>query len=187
VVLTPEEIKNKEFRTAHRGYDCDEVASFLRIVAEEFSAVQEAGGGSLDDGARGEDPFSALGENVAGILRDVSVRASSITEAAERGVAEARHDAERMRREAEELHLEAKQLRDQASEMLNEANREASSLRDSASAAAERLNLVAREHELLVDATHRLRGSLGSVEEVFEMLKSKISQAGDLIDEPHAQ
>jgi DivIVA domain-containing protein len=173
VDLTPEEIENKEFRTAHRGYDCDEVASFLRIVAEEFSAVQEAGGGSQDDGARGGDPFSALGENVAGILRDASVHASSITEAAERGVAEARHDAERIRREAEELHLEAKQLRDQASEILSEANREASSLR--------------REHERLVDATHRLRGSLGSVEEVFEMLKSEISQAGDLIDEPHGQ
>ncbi|MDQ1396934.1 MAG: hypothetical protein QOG64_2193, partial [Acidimicrobiaceae bacterium] len=106
--FTPEEIESKEFLVVLRGYDKEEVGSFLRAVAADVRNLQqEATSGAeapavapasvaapvedaapapapvSDSPAGGVDPFSDMGREMASVLRAASDAAAAIRQKAE--------------------------------------------------------------------------------------------------------
>ena len=69
--MRPEDITNRDFMVGLRGYDRDEVRSFLDEVAHEFAVLL----GTIESSApaepaeRATDEFESLGAGVAAILR----------------------------------------------------------------------------------------------------------------------
>lgn len=86
--MRPEDIENKEFLVALRGYDRDEVREFLKQVAAELrSLVQSPPEEPTAGSAIGAQD---LGGEIAGVVRSVITEAMNIRAQAER-------DAEQIR------------------------------------------------------------------------------------------
>ena len=75
MAFAPEEIAEKEFTLGLRGYDKDEVRSYLRTVAEDLRSVIEASSADAADEAKG----SSVADNTAKVL-DTSGNNGSGTE-----------------------------------------------------------------------------------------------------------
>lgn len=145
--LTPEEIAEKEFLIGLRGYDKDEVRSFLRTVSEAFSeASQEpaepaAGPEPAPPVAPVAEPAAAtsggdwanLGDEIAAVLRTAHEQASTLRSEAEAEVTALRQQAAdeslvtrgRADAHAEETHAAAEQERNEAAAKLTAAQDEA--------------------------------------------------------------
>lgn len=96
--LSPEEIEGRRFLAALRGYDKDEVDSFLREVAAAYREAIRAG-----QQGPGQDAFTVLGDRVASVLRTATEVANQL-----------RAEAEEEREAARQEHREAASLRERA-------------------------------------------------------------------------
>jgi DivIVA domain-containing protein len=84
--LHPDEIEHKRFVVAFRGYDRDEVAAFLRAVAADYRALQQA----LE--RRPDEPYELALRRVATLLAAVEANILDHVEAVGRRLAPAARD-----------------------------------------------------------------------------------------------
>lgn len=181
VGLTPEEIERREFASTLRGYDRDEVRSFLSKVsrtvrdlqievadahgrAENEQGVMAASAASLDVEP---DRFGAIGDRVAELLRLGHDSASQLRVNAE---AEAEGLLNRSRAEAEQMTSEAEarllSARSHSEALLGDARNEAENLLADARAEAETLMTTAEAETEYMRSSSRadaenLRNSAG--------------------------
>ena len=144
--LSPEEIKNRDFLVALRGYDKHEVETFLQEVADQYAELMaelvlaRQGGASASPSAA--DPFVDLGDHVASVMR-------AATEAAEQRQSDSEREAASIlaaaREDAEHAAAEARLELNAASELRAEAEREAAHLRATAREEVERMRNEARQ------------------------------------------
>ena len=184
--FTPEEIESKEFLVVLRGYDKEEVGSFLRTVANDVRELQEQGAAAPGSEASfaeptaapepivaepapvpaaaptGIDPFSDMGKEMASVLRAASDAAGAIRQKAEDEAAErvriAAEEAAGVRKAADE---EAEAILAAARATRSDAADESARLREQASQeAAETRANANREAEQLVEAALARRDRL---------------------------
>lgn len=167
VDLSTDEVEARAFPIVRRGYDRDEVDSFLRRVAQNYrealerareaeALVQQA----LAEPPRGE-AFEDLGGRVAAILRSASDVAEGIK-------AEAEEEAAAIRQEA---HAAAEHVRREAAEHLAEAER----VRAAAEQEAERVLAEARSEGIELVAAARERAA--EVKQLSEQRASTLERA----------
>lgn len=132
-LLTPEQIRAREFDAALRGYDRGEVAAFLGVVASQqaglrqrLAELERRLASRRRGGGRGpmnrEEALEALGEEVSRILLAAEKTAAEIR-------ARAEDEVERQRREVlEEVRAEVRdeleEARERAARLVDEAERE---------------------------------------------------------------
>lgn len=167
-VLTPEEISSREFLVSLRGYDRDEVAAFLRQVAEEqarlLQRVEElereleaARRTRPEPGAAARGPidpkeaFRLLGEETTRILVAAEESAQVIRQRAEE---RARQELETARREARD---EVESARRTASKILADAERRR------AAVAEDIRNLEAVRDAFLRDLRNAIKSAQGAM------------------------
>lgn len=79
MAFTPEEIEDREFLITLRGYDKDEVQSFLHEVARELRVLQRA----ASQATAGANPLEAVGREVTSVLQAASASAEVMRREAE--------------------------------------------------------------------------------------------------------
>ncbi|MCU1447889.1 MAG: DivIVA protein [Acidimicrobiales bacterium] len=182
--FTPEEIESKEFLVVLRGYDKEEVGSFLRAVAADVRTLQEEAS-TADTSAlvvvepvavpepepvvtavvvpsETGDAFADMGQEMASVLRAASDAAEAIRSKAEGEANEhvriASEEAASVRRAADE---EAEAILAGARAARSEASEEAARLREQAAQdAADARSNASREAEQLVEAALARRDRL---------------------------
>src|SRR2546422_8679715 len=104
VTLDPQEVLDKQFQLAVRGYDRGEVDEFLQLVAEELRAVHAISAGN-------ERNYEHMGRDIESIMDGARTAAETIRERAREEAdairQAAREDADRIRL-AGEQHVAAK-------------------------------------------------------------------------------
>lgn len=143
--LSPEEIKNRDFLVALRGYDKDEVVSFLHEVASQYADLMAEAALARQNGPSGPppaDPFADLGDHVASVMRAATESANQRQRESEEEAASIRRAA---REEAEHAAAEARLELDVASDLRADAEREAAQLRSAAQEEAEQVRNEARQ------------------------------------------
>jgi cell division initiation protein len=163
--MKPEDIHGRDFLVGLRGYDKEEVRSFLAEVAAEHAALlAEVGRAKAAPQAPAHDDFENLGASVASILRAAKESASEITADAEQHAAAIRSEAEGIREraiaESDRIMTEAREraaameseLEQQVAQGIQEASERASSLRARLLEAGDELQL----------ALHALGGDAGA-------------------------
>jgi DivIVA domain-containing protein len=131
--MRPDEILHRDFLVGLRGYDKDEVRSFLADVAAEHAnllaeldAVRSGAPAPAAPApaakAEDEDDFENLGASVAAILKTAKASAAEMTQAAEARAAQTREEIEDLRYRAV---VEADELKAAAKATLDEAKAEA--------------------------------------------------------------
>jgi DivIVA domain-containing protein len=171
--MEPEDIEGRDFFVGLRGYDRDEVNTFLTEVASQYRAVL-AELEMLRNRPPTTDPFEHLGANVTAILRSANDTAAGITtsanEDAEAIRASAEAAAEHIRREADEY---AGRVRDEvaretetARHAVEDARAEAGRIVDDAreQAASVRADAEGRAGELVADAESRAAAMVSDAE-----------------------
>ncbi len=156
--LSPEEISNRDFLVALRGYDKAEVEAFLRDVASQYAdlmaevvrAREEASTGSVP----AADPFLDLGDHVASLMRTASEAAAQLRTEAEQEATSIRTGAQE---EAAHAAAEARLELDAASELRAQAEREAAQLR---AAAREEVARIRNEAGQMLDAARETRATV---------------------------
>ena len=141
--LTPLDIRKQEFSRKLRGYDPEEVRSFLQMVATQWEEVR--------DESQGLE--SKLGE-----LRAKLEHYEKVEEALEEALRITRESSEKTLKNADEkakatiekAEFEARGIEEQAQQAVNEIRRQASRLNDY------RLELMARLRALLTSETELL-------------------------------
>ena len=140
--ITPDDIRRAEFRAVRRGFDPDEVSSFLERVAadlDELEKERERLATKLGEYADRDlaSEFESLGREVAAVLQSAREAADSMRERATMDAArwrsEAMAEVEAMRKEARS---DAEALRGDAwatgTELLNQSSAEARRVRGEA-------------------------------------------------------
>ena len=141
--LSPDDIEKATFTSTPGGYDPDEVAVFLKSVADDMRALirkQET------VAMAPERPYHALGREIADLLEEAN-------EAAMRAKKMAETEAANILREA---HKSARRDRDEAQQVRRRAESEALVVRDEAHAAAERLTSQAEQAKRLAEAERQI-------------------------------
>jgi DivIVA domain-containing protein len=137
VLASPDQIRRREFVTARRGYDPQQVRDYLAKLAEQVERMQamlrearmdaDAAANRSEADTR-PDAYQRLAARFADTLRVADEQAAKIREEAERDAAkaleEARGEADRMRADA---HGRAEKLRAEAETALREAKAETAS------------------------------------------------------------
>ena len=137
--MSPDDIEKATFTSTHGGYDPDEVAVFLKSVANDMRAILRK-----QETAKiaSERPYHALGREIADLLEEaneVAMRAKKMAETEAANILQETHKSSRRDRE------EAQQVR-------RRAEAEALVVRDEAHAAAERLTSQAEQARRLAEA-----------------------------------
>lgn len=104
-MLTPNDIEQKTFSTALRGYDLDEVDDFLDEVVATIRDLQEELAEARSSAAKAPEPVadeSAVGRALIAAQSAADQILSSARDDADRSLAEAREEAERLLEEAKE-------------------------------------------------------------------------------------
>jgi cell division initiation protein len=179
VPITPQEIESKQFTVGLRGYDQQEVTSFLHTVAADYKEALEATGGDGGAGAAvpapaaapsSGDPYAAMGEEVAAVLRSAREAAGEVRKQAEQ---EAEALLGKAREQGAEMESTAKRHLEEADASADatrkQADLEAAGVMERAKQDAEKLlqDAVARYEQLIRDEQSlgkRLRGVLGDIE-----------------------
>jgi DivIVA domain-containing protein len=155
--LTSDEIRGRRFSAGLRGYEKEEVDSFLEQVAADYELALEAI-------ATSSDPFSSIGKEVSDVLRFASDSADKLNQ-------QAQEEARKIRQQATE---EAAEIREEAAE-------EAASTTEAAREAAARLKaegeVRAREVE---DETQTLRRRTS--EEIMQMRRQSEEEAAATLE-----
>jgi DivIVA domain-containing protein len=113
VLISPDQIRRREFVTIRRGYDPDQVRGYMEQLADQVElmqsllreARQEAETAIRATKQPGTDPYEELARRVSGVIREADTTAEQIREGAredaERVTREARADADRIRTDAQ--------------------------------------------------------------------------------------
>jgi len=171
--LTPEELEGREFTAALRGYDKDEVDAFLLDAAARMRQDRD------DAVAQNGDPYAALGDEVASIMRSTVDQARQLRERAEEDAARIREQAEDAARrvhEAAELELEA------ALGARADAAREVDEAREAAARDAEETREAARR-----DAERIIADARGQARAVLERIVEDARERYGRLDEAEGQ
>jgi DivIVA domain-containing protein len=135
-----DDIRGREFDTARRGYDRDQVRDYLQQVAMLVDDLNRALREAREQ-APAEDPYGRLAGRVADVLRSTDEQAEKILhdarEEAARTLGEAREETDRAHADAQS-HAEA--ARREGDEILQNAKEEAARMLSGSSAA--RVGLV---------------------------------------------
>jgi DivIVA domain-containing protein len=137
--LSPEDIEKATFTSTHGGYDPDEVAVFLKSVANDMrSLIRKQETAKIAT----ERPYHALGREIADLLEEAN-------EAAMRAKKMAETEASNILQEA---HKSSHRDREEAQHVRRRAEAEALVVRDEAHAAADRLTSQAEQARRLAEA-----------------------------------
>jgi DivIVA domain-containing protein len=166
VLISPEQIRRREFVTIRRGYDPDQVRDYMEQLADQVALMQ-----TLLREARQEaeaalraterpriDPYEELAKRVSGVIREADAAADQIRGGAfrdaERMTHEARADADRIRTDAQARAEELRAAAEAASQDARaQARRTIAGLAERRDALVEQLaamqeRLVAVAHDL---------------------------------------
>ena len=193
-MLNPEEIASREFLVALRGFDRDEVTSFLEDVAGDVDKLQrqvrdlegkleqarssgEGQGTSVPTSPR--DAFKALGEETTRILVAAEESATEIREKADTEARETVDSAQKRAREE----LDSAQKR--AKEELDSARRQAREDVEEARRSANRIVTEAEQHrDGITDEIRNLEATRDRlVADLRAAVKAVHDSAGELVDE----
>src|SRR5918911_550514 len=134
VLVTPEQIRRREFVTTRRGYDVEQVRDYLEQLSRQVEQMEgmlrtaklQAGAAERAQSGPRLDPYQQLSERFAEVLRTTDREADRIRreakDEADRILREARADADRVRLDAQS---KAEQARDDAERALREAKSQA--------------------------------------------------------------
>lgn len=189
--MRPEDIRERDFMVGLRGYDKDEVRSFLSEIAdahgaalaeiEQLRSAPPVAAAPVVAPADDRDEFEHLGASVAAILRvakesaaemsaDAEARAAEIRAAAETQATQTRESAERY---AESMRGQADEVRSQAQGALDNARAQADAIVREANERASRISMEveARIASRIEEAERRadaLRASLSAASEELQ-------------------
>jgi DivIVA domain-containing protein len=170
VLISPEQIRRREFVTIRRGYDPDQVRDYMEQLANQVQlmqsllreACQEAEAAIRANERPRVDPYEELARRVSGVIREADAAAEQIRTGAlgdaERMTEEARTDADRIRTDAQ---ARAEDARASAEAAVAQARAEAD--RTIAGLAARRGALVeqlATMQERLIAVAHDLERTI---------------------------
>lgn len=155
--LAPDEIQGRKFSVNLRGYEKEEVDSFLTAVAADYKRALEGSGSNAD-------PYGALGQEVGEVLRFARESAATIKADAER-------EAESLRSEANE---DATKIREAAA---TEATATMDMAREKATRLRAEAEVRARDAEEETDSLRR-RG----VEEVADIRRRAAEEAAATLE-----
>jgi DivIVA domain-containing protein len=159
---SPDEVEAHQFSVSVRGYDVEEVQSFLKVVADRY---REALDTIADlEASTPQDPYESLGAEVAEVL-------SSARRTADKLKADANQEAESLRSQALEAVEEAIRLRDEAEREASElvtaahesAEAELAQVRESASSVERLRQKLQEERQMLQQTVDRYARLLGQV------------------------
>jgi DivIVA domain-containing protein len=183
VLMNPDHIRRREFVAIRRGYDPAQVREFLERVADQVQEMQD-----LIRDARLEadaatraatprvDPYATLAERIAGVIKAADDEAERSRRAAageaERTLAEARADAERIRADAERIRADA-----EAAAAETRATAEAE-LRDAREQAHRAIASLSTRREILVEELASMQERLVGVARDLESTISHPEAAG---------
>lgn len=144
--LSADDIEAQSFSSVRRGYDKDEVDTYLRSLAEEIRAYQAASAERL---------YQNLGEEMGSLLQHARDSADAMLKEAEEDAAARRHKAER---DAHETRAEAQRQADEiraaaeadASERIKQADDKVRSLEGLETETRNRLVSLRQEVESVV-------------------------------------
>ena len=189
VLVTPEQIRRREFVTTRRGYDVGQVRDYLDQLAGQVeqmetmlrSAKLQVGAAERAEAGPRTDPYQQLSERFAEILRTSDREADRIRreakDEADRILREARADADRIRLDAQSR---AEQARDEADRALREARSQAdrtiSGLATRRDALVEQL---AAMQERLLGVAHELEAAIERPDDEAALLASLEAAAAD--------
>lgn len=199
VLISPEQIRRREFVTTRRGYDPDQVRAYLEQLADQTdvmrSMLREAQA-KAETAMRTKaqqprvDPYDRLGERVASVIREADQVAETIMNEAkvdaEKLSREARAEADRIRTDTQ---TKAEEARARADEIVRAAREDANrtiaglatrrdALVEQLASMRERLVGVARDLESAMDVSVTLP-DIASVGSVFGEL-AEPEDGGDL-------
>jgi DivIVA domain-containing protein len=169
--LSPDDIEKATFTSTHGGYDPDEVAVFLKSVANDMRAlIRKQETAKIAD----ERPYHALGRDVADLLDEAN-------EAALRAKKMAETEAANILQEA---HKSSRRDREEAQQIRRRAESEALVVRDEAHAAADRLTAQAEQARRLAEAEGQIlqqeaRRDIKRMKEEARQYAAKVKAAAD--------
>jgi DivIVA domain-containing protein len=171
VLISADQIRRREFVTTRRGYDPDQVRSYLEELATQVEMMgallrearleADTAGGAVSPPT--VDPYERLAQRVASLIREADQTAERLRlegrRDAERIMLEARGDADRIRTDAElqagraqaEAEMALHQAREQADRTISGLATRREALVDQLSQMQERLLGVARELEEAIE------------------------------------
>jgi len=174
-----ERVRNASFKVARRGYERDEVDTFLGWLADQLRSAE------LSPAAPGDDPdamrreLERVGASTAEILRAAEQTSRELRGSAKRDaenlIASAQEEADRMRAETEDAaRTERESADDEARKLRLEASQRADELVREAEARAE---------SIVEDALQRRRVLAARVEQLAERRGAILAEVGRLADE----
>jgi cell division initiation protein len=189
LLVTPEQIRRREFVTTRRGYDVEQVRDYLEQLSRQVEQMEallrtarlQAGAAERAQAGARLDPYQQLSERFAEILRTTDREADRIRreakDEADRILREARTEADRVRLDAQSR---AEQAREEAERALREARGQAD--RTIAGLATRRDALVeqlATMQERLIGVAHELEVAIERPEDEAALLASLEAAAAD--------
>jgi DivIVA domain-containing protein len=189
LLVTPEQIRRREFVTTRRGYDVEQVRDYLEQLSRQVEQMEallrtarlQAGAAERAQAGARLDPYQQLSERFAEILRTTDREADRIRregkDEADRVLREARTEADRIRLDAQSR---AEQAREEAERALREARGQAD--RTIAGLATRRDALVeqlAAMQERLIGVAHELEVAIERPEDEAALLASLEAAAAD--------
>ena len=196
VLMSEEHIRRREFVVTRRGYDTAQVREFLEHIADQVAqleamlkaARQEAETAARTASRTRTDPYGAMADRIAGVIRAADQEAEAIRRDAKRDsetiLAEARADADRIRADAE---ARAREIRSEAEEALGEVRAHATRTLSGLSTKREALvEQLATMQERLVVVARDLESAIG-VPGAIEMHAAEDAELADSSRPPSAQ
>jgi DivIVA domain-containing protein len=189
VLVTPEQIRRREFVTTRRGYDVGQVRDYLEQLSRQLEQMEtmlrtaklQADAAERAQAGPRPDPYQRLSERFAEVLRTTDREADRIRreakEEADRVLREARTDADRIRLDAQSR---AEQAREDADRAVREARSHAD--RTIAGLATRRDALVeqlAAMQDRLIGVAHDLEAAIERPEDEAALLASLEAAAAD--------
>jgi DivIVA domain-containing protein len=170
VLISPDQIRRREFVTIRRGYDPHQVRDYLEQLADQIDLMAsmlrearlEADAAIREKAQPKVDPYERLAQRVASVIREAD-------EIAERLQAEGRRDAERM---LEEARADADRIRTDAQAKAEEARENAERSLKAAKEHADRtlLGLSSRRHSLVGELAQMQERLLGVARELEDTI-----------------
>ena len=142
--ITPLDIRDHEFKKKMRGFDTEEVKSFLDLVAEEYERFVVSNARLTDEAADLTGRLSELRERER-ILKETLYAAQKLAEEMRE---EARRERDLILKEAE---LKAEQLIDAARQRVSQLDSEILSLRAERDAFESKVRSIIEQHSKLLD------------------------------------
>jgi DivIVA domain-containing protein len=193
VLVTPEQIRRREFVTTRRGYDTGQVRDYLEELSRQVEQMEsmlrtaklQADAAERVQAGPRTDPYEQLSRRFADVLRSMDREADRLRreakDEAERILREARADADRIRLDAQSR---AERAREEAERALRDAHTRAD--RTIAGLATRRDALVeqlAAMQERLLGVAQELEAAIERPDDEADLLASLQAAADDVAPE----